>query len=289
MKSLLILLLIFVILISGCVEQETLVTTGTKDGVKIKGFSFDRSSIYAGDPVGLNLEIQNVGDVEAELQAIKIYGLMNRTVELKTDDILSPGLPNENIEGESQYYREIFEAPYVSASTTFNFGARVEYRYRSIYTGTLRVVEGSYLESLSAEDRDSLLDNSGVISASVTGGPLSVSPVKGRGFIVDGGSMTRPILFKVTNAGSGYTYTGSIETGNYQVTITSDGLEYCGIVEGGTPNPTIKLSKGKSRIFSCNFTTPSEVVNKMDVIFSISFDYNYYVDGTTTITIEPSG
>jgi len=290
--------LILIVLFAGCADQEISVVDGIKEGVVIRDLTFDSSTVYAGDTVGLNLEVQNVGERGATIISAELFGPEWATGDpiLDITGGLSPSEPEIEFEGESRSTRWRLPTPSdVKTETTYSIGVRVSYKYESVYEGLLRVVEEAYLETLPKEEREELLENSGVVAASVTGGPLSVSPVKGRNFIVETGSPTRSIKFKVTNVGSGYTYTGDdIDTGKYQVSISSE-PEYiiygCGEdVKIGTTDskPTIKLSKGESRIFTCWFAIPSGVVYKKDVGFKIIFDYNYYVDGMASITLEPT-
>jgi hypothetical protein len=299
MRKLMMLSLILIVLFAGCVEQEISITGDIKDGVVIKEFSFDSSTVYGGDRVGLNLEIQNIGEVYANITDISLFG-----PEWATDEInpspniigveLRPSEPELDFEGDLRYTRWILKTPEdIRTGTEYSVGTRVVYDYETKYMGTIRIVTEDYLETLPEEERVALLESSGVISASTTGGPLSVSPVKGRNFVVSEGYRddSRPIRFKVTNVGSGYTYTDDI--GDYQVYISSEGkdLSRCGVVEDSQITNPIKLSKGKDRIFSCNFKIPKikEVPNRVDKPFSITFDYNYYVDGMTSINVEPTG
>jgi len=241
----------------------------------------------------LNLEVQNIGEVEAtDINAILFGPEWVTTPSTKNIGRLSPSEPEMDIEGELRSTKWRLTTPMdIKTETMYSVGTRVAYKYSTVYTGTLRVVKDTYLETLPEEEKKSLLESGGVVSASATGGPLSVNPVKGRSFIVEGGG-TRPIKFKLTNVGNGYTYTGDIATGNYQVIISSENLVDCGKdvqIESTNGKKTIKLSKGESRMFICWFVIPSDVINKQDVLFSITFDYNYYVDDIASITVEPLG
>ncbi len=290
MKRLLILLfLISVIVVSGCVDQETLVIGPATDGVVIKDFSFDSPTVYEGDSVGLNLEVQNVGEVEGTVEDITLFGpdLTDWSVTGPTPSItvaLSPSEPEVDFEGEARSTRWRVTAPDVTAETPYTFGTRVIYDYETFYTGTLRVVTYSYLETLQEEERRGLLESGGVVSSTVTGGPLSVKPMKGRNFIVSsGGGGTSSLVFELTNLGSGYPSSNRNinEDTMYKVEISSSsGLTGC----DSYGETTVRLSKGEKRLFSCNFGIP-DVVNKEDIIFTIEFDYYYYVDGMTSINV----
>jgi len=317
MKRLLILLfLIFVILVSGCVEQETLVVSGVKDGIVIKDFSFDTSRIYVKDSIGLNLEIQNIGREKAELKRVRIFGVNAENIpseyrwgkgdlpdggvsdkfDLDTTDfstmkirtILEPSDPSIKFEGGSRYIRWRPRTPTnIQAPTNYDFGVRVEYEYETKYTGIIRIVNEDYLETLPIEERKVLIDAGGVISSSTSGGPLSLAVATGRHFITNGGGR-KEIKFKLKNEGSGYSYYGDTLDSDsmYRVHIDSyQGLENmeCTSLDG---EDVIKLSKGKERFFNCTFTT-SSATYKVDKTIVINFGYKYYVDGSTSITVNP--
>jgi len=300
-RILLLLFLISILLISGCVEQpfEGAIT----EGIKINEFSPDRSTIYTRDSVGLNLEVQNVGEVPGTLREVMVYGVDtvsgstpnpskwaegSPVFDLTMDEILDPSSPSFDFEGESRSFRWKPKAPTdIKTPTTYDFRVRVKYDYETRYMGTIRVVKASYLDTLPEDERENLIKQGGVVSSSVTGGPLSLSVLKGRHFIIYEGETTqsRPIKFEITNVGSGFPYSGE-DIGPdtmYKVNIfaaSGDGFT-CPI---GT---NIKLSKGESGIFSCNFNPPASIQSKVDMLISITFDYNYATDAVTLITVNP--
>jgi len=290
MKRLMILLsLILIVIFSGCGEQDISIVDDIKDGVKITDFWFDSSNAYPGDRVGLNLELQNIGEVKATDISATLFGPdWITSPSTKIIPPLSPSEPEVQIEGESRIGRWVLTAPDVETETNYDIGTRVIYKYSTVYTGTLRIIKDVYLETLTEQERGGLLEKNGVISSTVTGGPLSVSPVKGRNFVISSGdSGTRPIVFKLTNSGSGYpTSTKNINDDKYKVTISSN-TGFTGCDSYGTR--VVKLSKGESRLFNCNYDIPGYglIVNKQDVVFSVTFDYYYYVDDIASIIVNP--
>ncbi len=299
----LLLFLISILLISGCVEQPF--EGAISEGIKINEFSPDRPTVYARDSIGLNLEIQNVGEVPGTLREIMVYGVDTVsgstpdpyrwaegspvfTMDEISDPILNPSSPSFDLEGESRSFRWKPRAPTdIKTPTTYDFRVRVKYDYETRYMGTVRVVKASYLDTLPEDERKKLIEQGGVVSSSVTGGPLSLSVLKGRHFIIYEGDPTqsRPIKFKITNVGSGFPYFGE-DIGPdtmYKVNIfnaSGDGFN-CPL---GT---NIKLSKGESGIFSCNFNPPTSIQSKTDMLISITFDYKYATDAVTLITVNP--
>jgi len=307
MKHLSILFLIsLIITISGCIGQDEVIVS-TKDGVIITDFSFENSPIYARDNVGLHLEVQNVGGEKAELKKIQVYGVdfdcadsagrawcNKNPTELETDIMgenrfLDQPNTEINFEGDKYYYEWRLQAPKeVTSETNYDFRVRVEYDYETTYSGTIRIINEDYLQTLSEEDRQKLFNTGGIISSELTNGPISVVPYSGRHFIVNPGEPEgeRIIKFKIENVGKGYTYVGDITSNNYYINITEivgDVISSC-----NDNDPMIKLSSGKSHTIECKFNPPNSVVNKIDKPFQIKFEYSYYVDGSVSITVKPT-
>lgn len=313
MKRLSIFLIFLIIAISGCIGDGGTSFVSTKDGVVITETSFEQSPVYAGDYVGLRLEIQNVGDSKAELKRIQVYGVdfndagpgsrarkwgrRNSDTDLVGNEIGKTELyqPDPNIDLEGQkYYREWrLQAPTgVSSETDYDFRVRIKYDYSTNYTGVMRVIDDTYLQSLDEEKRQELFSSGGIASSVLTNGPISVTPYSSRHFIVSPGdpAQNRPIKFKIENVGKGYPYVedppGTIR--NYYIKVMeTGGIANC---EKDPVYGEIKLSSGESINMNCEFTTPitSDFTNKIDKPFQIMFKYSYYIDGSASITVNPA-
>ena len=297
--------LLGVALVSGCISQKKgEIPTG--NGIIIKDFYFDYSPIYANDSIGLNLEVQNIGGGKGYVKKVTVFGVDYQSGSsgslkwgLPADETfildesspelpvpLAPPDPTTGFEGESWSYSWTPIAPGgIKTPTNFDFQVRVEYNYSTTYTGTIRIIESSYLKTLTPEERDKLIKEGGVIESVTTGGPMSVSAASGRHFIVQQpGTQERTIRFKVTNVGSGYPFDQTLDnTENlYKVRIVDHvGLKDC--------DSDFRMSRGKTGTFSCKIEVPGTdtLVNKMDKKFSITLEYDYYVDSSTSITVNP--
>jgi hypothetical protein len=293
--------LVGVVILSGCVGQGGGRAT-VSNGIIIKDFFFDYSPIYAGDDIGLTLEVQNVGGDVGTLKKVTVFGIdwkpegqagplqwslpTDESFEVTPNVDLLPPDPTTGFEGEEWSVSWLPRAPEgVRASTTYDFEVRVEYGYDTTYTGTIRVIESDYLRTLSQEERDALVKQGGVIESTVTGGPISVSAASGRHFIVrESTPEKRTIKFKITNIGSGYPFDVTLTPENLYVIRVA---EYVGLKEC---DEKVKLSRGKTGTLSCKIEVPGtdDVVNKIDKKFSITFSYEYYVDSATSITVNPT-
>jgi hypothetical protein len=295
-------LLICVSILSGCVGQGG--TTPTGNGINIKEFSFDYSPIDAGTDIGLNLEVQNIGGDVGTLKKISVFGIDYKS---GSADALKWGLPsgenfimsniNVNLlppdkstgfEGDVWSTSWLPQAPTgVQSSTDYDFEIRVEYGYDTTYTGTITIVANDYLRTLPKEQRDALIKQGGVVESTVTSGPMSISAASGEHFIVrNPDTEKRTIKFKITNVGNGYPYDTELNPSNlYVVRIPKSGL--IGLTDCDN---TTKLSKGKNGWLSCKIEIPgtNTIVNKLDRKFSISLSYEYYVDSSATISVNPT-
>jgi hypothetical protein len=317
MKRLLLIVLVFVLLISGCIGGFGGGGPTANDGIIIRDFSFDYSPIYAEETIGLTLEVENVGEEIGTLNRVTVYGvdyssgesselswgLPDGKFRMTTGDTdfptqpLYPPDPTTGFEGDSWYHSWLPQAPsYIRTPTSYSFDVRVEYSYRTTYTGTVRIIDNDYLRTLSKNERDQLIQQGGIVESSLTGGPLNLIVASGRHFIVrSSDSEPRSIKFKITNVGSGFPYSGSsIGSDNlYKIRLTSaapsDFID-CRDSEGN--NPEIALSRGQNGVLSCIITVPgldSTVWNnKLDKKFSITLEYEYYVDGEASITVNPT-
>ena len=193
MKALWVMFLLCVSIFSGCVGQDIQEKITTKmDGVVITDFSFDYSPIYAGESVGLTLEIQNIGEEYAILKEINVYGVkvggpsseedtwgtgcnigdecciidcgLNEEdcegddfcfrILLGEDEVLAPPNPEGEFPGDIWFYDWIPQAPKkIRSKTTYDFDVRVKYRYETAYEGTIRFVSEDYFKTLTPEER----------------------------------------------------------------------------------------------------------------------------------------
>ena len=153
MKKLSLIVLTLVLLISGCIDSIGGGAITGSNGIIIKDFGFDYSPIYAEEQVGLSMEVQNVGGEEGQVQAITIFGAdvdsscpgealqwcvasgSKPMEQILTDNLLPPD-PSTGMEGEEMFYDWLVEAPKaVRTPTTYDFEVRLDYDYKTVYTG----------------------------------------------------------------------------------------------------------------------------------------------------------
>ena len=288
-KLLMFFLLIVVVTISGCIGQGPTITGGP--GIVITDFSVDYSPIYAGEGVGLNLELQNQGEFDTSVNRILYFGVEPTAWDLPAEDTTShrigPADPVTGFEGGTYFESNAVTAPgTIASSTNFDLNVRIEYLYETHFTGTIRIMSRDYLRTLSKEDRDSLIASGGIRESTSTAAPLMVSTASGAHFMATGRDVTIP--FRVTNIGPGLPYND--DSANSDAAVTNNDLYSVDIIDqvGITCiESETTLSRGKNGGFGCTLSLPSSVRNFEDHTFSLGLRYRYYVDGSTTLTVNP--
>jgi len=294
-RYLLLILLISIVFISGCIGQTTTKTKST-NGLVISDFSFGVDSIVSGETIDLDMEIENVGDAKATQITAELFGPeMAETADSVTWGVTNPdGKGNRKISigsldpsdpttGFVPFWTGswVLTAPKdLVSDTPYTFNVRLDYRYTTTFTGVLTVMSSDYIRSRPKDERDKLYASGGVSQQVTSGGPLLIEAASGSHFVIKTGEeagKTKTINFKVTNVGSGFPY--SNEPGDYKVRIDSSKGISC------TPDETFRLSRGKTGLFTCKFTVPSYVTNKLDITFIINLDYRYYQDSAVDITV----
>jgi hypothetical protein len=292
-KILPLLMLIGVVLASGCVGQTTTTTTGT-NGLIISDFSPDASNLMAGDSVNLNLEVQNVGGAKASNIKFDLYGVTFGTGNYdwaltgeSSYTLPSPLMPpEEGISGEMSTYVWTIKSPSgIKSDTTYPFDVRVEYNYSTDVTGTLTFVSKDYWNSLSKTEKEALASKAGISQLTQTGGPISITLYAGqrtRPFVVDTEQAQYIMRVTVNNIGSG-------EPRDVIKLLPEEGST--GIMiscPDAAKTDGVKLSRGKTASFSCTLTlsNPEKIVNKQDFTIALGFSYGWRVDSSTEITVQ---
>lgn len=297
MKKLLpLLLLVGAVLVSGCVGQNGGDNGKGTNGLIIKSFSSDSSSIPAGDSIELLLEVENVGGAEATGAEAVLSGVTFDSGELdwncgdktKTSEKFTSRLlpPEKGIPGDVDSVSWICKSPTgIRSDTPYTFDVRVTYGYSTDVTGKLNFVKGDYWTSLSQAEKQKLAG--GVSYLSQSPGPLSIKLYSGsrtRPFVIydDEKSEEHTLRIIITNVGSG-------KPVDYKVTIEdiklSKGLS---ITKKEDCVKTVTLSRGKSASVSCKIklVDPKTVINRQDFTVSLGLKYSWYVDSSTDVTVE---
>jgi hypothetical protein len=293
-RILALLMLIGVVLASGCVGQTTTTPVAGTNGLVISDFSPDSNKVMAGDTINLNLEVQNVGGAPADTVTANIYGVPIGTGDFdwnlqsgqETFTLANQLLPpEEGIPGEIATYVWTLRAPRgVKSDTTNTFDLRISYNYKTDVTGVLTFVSQTYWNSLTKEEKAALASKAGVSQLTQTGGPLSITLYAGqrtRPFVIDPSVTMYKLRITINNVGGGEP-SGPITLNQ---ALSSTGVRIACPPELSALGVT--LSRGKTASFSCDINLDNTgIANKQDFTISLSFNYGWRVDSSSDITVQ---
>lgn len=276
-KSLHLSLLVLVVFLSGCVGQPEGPSAGTA-GVVIQNFKTDLTETEPGMPVILSFTVKNIGGAKATSVSTELIGLTNewsispgRTQSIS--DLL-PADPERGItEGQEDYKEWSLTGPAKNVKLTYNINARVYYTYATVSESLLRAVTYDYFRQTQ--------ERGGIEITKATGGPLSVT-VKAPSTIISGGQVM--VQFEIQNVGGGRAY----KSGDKPTTNTLDmvSVSISGADCDGT-SKEVRLVNGKTGRLYCRVNTAG-VTNFQDFTISLTVNYKYYLESTTSISVLPA-
>jgi hypothetical protein len=295
-RILALLMLIGVVLASGCVGQTTTTPVAGTNGLVISDFSPDSNKVMAGDTINLNLEVQNVGGAPADTVTANIYGVpigpgaFDWSLESgeQTFTLANQLLPpEEGIPGEIATYVWTLRAPKgVKSDTTNTFDLRINYDYSTDVTGVLTFVSQDYWNSLTKEEKAALASKAGVSQLTQTGGPLSIILYAGqrsRPFVIDPSVTMYKLRITINNVGGGE------PSGPIRLNQASSSTGVTIACPPEISDPGVTLSRGKTASFSCDINlgeAAMAIANKQDFTISLSFNYGWRVDSSSDITVQ---
>ncbi|NIO21505.1 MAG: hypothetical protein GTN76_12385 [Candidatus Aenigmarchaeota archaeon] len=298
------LLLIFcLILVSGCIGQQT----SSGDGLVIENFVSNPSEIYSGESFQLQLMVRNTGisdakNVRFELSNIgTTYGSRGLEISCEPEcldviqSLLAPD-PQAGTTGESRTCIWNCFAPQDvprNAKLTFNPNLRIYYDYENTIVKSVTIVSEDELRSIQSQG---IPLPSEVVSPS--GGPVTLSiqmrsPVK---YIENSNTVTFPIAITIENVGGGVAcHPSCSDPKNWNKVFLGLGpesgmnLKDCEIVMYNE----IDLWEGRSRTIVCDgeLSLFSEMsgrrtgINLLQKTLEIKASYEYFVDTSTSITV----
>ena len=142
-KVFLVLLIVSVVLISGCVNNRA-VKTSENRGVTINSFSASPLQAYTGEQVLFDLEIENIGGTTAKNVQADLFGvegqwrdslgnIIDSTLTKWGSIVLKPPVPSRNIPGDFRITQWELTTPDIPQGITANLPieARVTYDYNT--------------------------------------------------------------------------------------------------------------------------------------------------------------
>ena len=308
-------IMILIVFFSGCINTKT----DNKYGVIIESFEPEFNPVYSGEPVTFYVRVRNTGDVEAEHVHIELLGLDEDwcTVTPGCDKDNNQKKPNEpecqrggdgfslrpassvyGTPGESHVCTWDYVAPTTKKfSVTYPLTARVFYTYKTITSQVITFASREELKKIGSSG-ESLPSH----TLSTTHGPVELiisteSPVR-----FWEGQVEFPLRITVINTGGGTACasdqdiqgtckktSGKTSMNRVRIVIKGDDnlqpIEDCEEFKSGK---AISLWEGKSATFICKMRATnlqkSGVVERSVVVTA---NYEYYMDGETSITVNP--
>ncbi|RLJ10238.1 MAG: hypothetical protein DRP15_00650 [Candidatus Aenigmatarchaeota archaeon] len=300
---LMILPIFLTLLVSGCISFGGSSGPLTGEGVVIRDFKPDFSSVESGDTVRLYLRVQNIGgeeakDVVAKLSGIDIganaWNLIKGSEEEEIGDLSPPNL-RYGTEGESKEIYWELEAPSLPEGIENDYKpfVRVYYRYKTTATKIITVLNRDELRRLSMEGKS--------LSSQPTkysDGPLKVDVITGKYVTAPPDrDPSFPITIHIENVGDGVISSRQggwyySENEDYEVKLTiemPDGLSLepdCSQYEYGEK---VKLWEGKTADITCDVDITRVPDISEDKTIKITLEYDYYTDAYTTISVKGTG
>lgn len=280
MRKLSILLLIPLVLLSGCTTQLPGVQlpglpTGAKGGDITVSLSVDSTEIPAGNPLGLSISIENKA----------LMPMKNVNIEITTPEHWNV---IQNISGPSEILRDviwegigIYTAPSnVSVDTPYKFYAKITFSMNTSRGASITLVSYDYYKRTGQKSKVS-------VDTPDTGGPIGIEfgQLSQMSYVYKNQNTTIPLKVILTNRGSGKAYAaGKTEPNSTYlniVNITTTGMD-CGV------NSTYLMKDGSVATLMCNIHISSNEAKDINTISpSIQVSYNYIYDLVSpTITVR---
>ncbi len=303
-KELMLFSIVSIVFLAGCARGPS---APVGNGLVIKSFSPEFSSVDSGAPVSFLLTVQNLGEVKATAVKAQLFGL-------STDWILTPPLgsvqpltpsslaapdPLSGLQGEETTQEWTATTPSKVTDVNYDASLRVYYGYTTAAGGLVRFVSSTYQRSLTQQGQQ-LAQPIGVISSTSSGGPLLITILARTPVVSATGDSTGRVQIEIQNVGSGRVY--DLDSGKSEPEIVLDRIKEikiggvgdgkCAGVDDSTGIVTLsglnaqKLLTGKSRTINCEIKTGDVITqNFKNVELKIDITYNYFVDSATSITV----
>lgn len=313
-KQLMLFSIVSIVLLAGCTKAPSGPTGG--NGVIIKSFSPEFSSVDSGTPVSFLLKVQNVGGAKAADVKAQLFGLSTDwTAAIMTPDVgavetLAGSLaaPDQlsGMQGEETTKEWSASAsPSKDTDVTYDASLRVYYTYETTASGLVRFVSSTYQRSVTQQGQQ-LSQPIGVIESTSSAGPLLVTVLARTPVVGSDASSTGRVQLEIQNVGSGRVYDGSEPLGasdlDYIKSIKISGVgsataegkcagkdSVSGVVtfdQVGAVDNRQKLLAGKSKTINCEIKTADVAsTNFKNIALNIEIDYEYFVDSATSLTV----
>lgn len=279
MRNLLILvLLIFVIFLSGCIGQPK--QTASSVGLSTT-LAPDTNQPKASMPVTFILEVKNLASENARDLAAQLLNLTEWRVENSLQSL------NMLLPSDTYKFSWIAYSP-PTPNRTFMPYANVFYRMETNAKIKLRVYDNDYLNNLKSQERESIKQSSALVSSAISkNAPVAVTISINQPFIITDYFQKFPFVIEIKNVGSGKVYDDAVAypsgLENYvRFSYKSNSTIQCDFESGSL----VGLERG-SRSIACRLTaTKGEVSKYADFGTDFTVSYVYMSKASAKIEVK---
>lgn len=299
---------LLIIFISGCIGFGG---GATGDGVVILDFKPDFPSVYSGEPVKLQLRVQNLGEIDAEnteaqLTNIKLskWGSMGVVEKKNLGKLIAYDPANPDVPGAVRTVEWALEAPKLEKGLQWTYTpmVKVSYDYKTRATKSITIVDQNELRRIMQQGR-SLPAQATV----VTKGPLDIE-IRTGDYVKTTSRFTAgrvydifPIYIKITNKGIGAGgtvvrngFAGFFgEEFDYPVEVkitppSGTSFVYSGTYgedDCSTGTVTVDLWQGKEKEITCELQVDEVPEFRTEGLITVEVSYRYQVEASTQIKV----
>lgn len=283
-------MLVATILVAGClgsdddpapVNNTTQQVSPTMDDGVTTSFSSVSSVYTEGEPIVLELDLENTGERRATNIRHRLYGasfVARQDPAFAGKDSLRGVHVGQNQEGESTQVRWQIDNPVdrESGVTTdpIPAGVRVKYNYRTKASATFTVVPEQRFDGESSP-----------VQTERTAGPIDVAidlETPKDIWQQDSGASEFHIPIEITNVGDGQV--ANLNQEYQDVQILDAGFAHAQNAEVDCQQSSVMLFEGTRR-FTCNARVPSDVFQQQ-LTFELELAYSYFEQDETSFRVE---
>lgn len=271
-------LICLVVMLSGCINEETSTTMAGTSGVMIESFGLDLEHPFPGQTVNLEARVRNIGDAQATNIQGELYLLGWVSSSSSTCGNLDQ--PNEEIGREGQECTlswTVTTPTNIEQTQTYDVGAHIYYGYKTkTVTEIYAFSEAEFAKRM--ESGETITTLSTVKNTQNSDAPIHVN-VRVQN-VLKTGSSNVPITLEFTNVGGGNV---RYDSSSHYFVIDSATVRINSQTVGSCSN--IHLKGGRTGTCSVNINVPSGDELKLPI--EVDTFYTYETSAETKIVVYP--
>lgn len=304
-------LIAITVIIAGCTDGGGNESASTA-GVQITNFSATPSQTFGGQSTQLSMAVRNQGGVNAENSYAKLYqapigdsggqwSFENDGSKIVNIGTVRAGDPENNVPPQTKRQNWALNAPSLGAqSIDYNFQTRLFYDYETQATTQIDLVQNDeYIQGDYSPSRPTTSNTDGPIQIEVN----TRTPVR---YYSDDG-IDSDLCVTVRNEGQGTPLAPpisdyvsrtngdiddiNVDEGRDEVKISvqdSAGVDFGDEGEDGASHTVSLVGSRGNHCFDPTLPDPSTFSITQTVPITVTAEYGYYTDSSTTVTVQPS-